>query len=249
MKFFRTRAVGFENALYGMRNAKNSWDKIDSKFGFCKNEDITKEMVVLHSSNGISEYAIIGGNDMKLAQTLIKAGSEHRKFLRQIQCEVTIEAPIYWWKEFSTYKIGTVANSTSTMHKLASTPITLDCFETDNVEVLEELNYEVSCWWGELIVWLEKLRQLHNKNMELSKASNITDQERKRLIAMAKRYWKELIRWLPESWLQTRTWPADYSVRRNMHHWRKNHKLSEWHSFCRWIVTLPYASKLLTFDN
>jgi hypothetical protein len=231
MKFFRTRAVGFENALYGMRNAKNSWDKIDSKFGFCKNEDITKEMVVLHSSNGISEYAIIGGNDMKLAQTLIKAGSEHRKFLRQIQCEVTIEAPIYWWKEFSTYKIGTVANSTSTMHKLASTPITLDCFETDDVEVLEELNYNISCWWSELIVWLEKLRQKYNETKD-------------------KRYWKELIRLLPESWLQTRTVTMNYENILSMIHQRKAHKLTEWSKdFIEWAESLPYAKELLFYKG
>ena len=129
MKFNRTRVCGFENALYGMRNPKNSWNKIDSKFGFCSINDVTDDMVVLHKNNNICEYAIIGENDMDLAQTLIKAGSEHRKFLRQIQVEVIITAPLYWWKEFSTYKIGTVANSTSTMHKLASTPITMDCFE------------------------------------------------------------------------------------------------------------------------
>lgn len=228
MKFFRTRVVGFENALYGMRNAKNSWNKIDSEFGFCKNEDITKEMVILHSNNGISEYAIIGENDMKLAQTLIKAGSEHRKFLRQIQCEVTIEAPIYWWKEFSTYKVGTVANSTSTMHKLASTPITKECFEIDDFENMDTHGTANchSCW--DLVIFAcEGLRQHYNETKD-------------------KRYWKELIRLLPESWLQKRTITMNYENVLNMIHQRRNHKLSEWsESFINWAKSLPYADELL----
>lgn len=171
MKFNRTRVCGFENALYGMRNPKNSWNKIDSKFGFCSINDVTDDMVVLHKNNNICEYAIIGENDMELAQTLIKAGSEHRKFLRQIQVEVTITAPLYWWKEFSTYKIGTVANSTSTMHKLASTPITLDCFECGEMiydSTIDKLEMTRMCYletkdkkfWKKLIVnlpesWLQ----------------------------------------------------------------------------------------------
>lgn len=228
MKFFRTRVVGFENALYGMRNAKNSWNKIDSEFGFCKNEDITKEMVILHSNNGISEYAIIGENDMKLAQTLIKAGSEHRKFLRQIQCEVTIEAPIYWWKEFSTYKVGTVSNSTSTMHKLASTPITKECFETDDFENMDTHGTANchSCW--DLVIFAcEGLRQHYNETKD-------------------KRYWKELIRLLPESWLQKRTITMNYENVLNMVHQRRNHKLTEWsESFINWAKSLPYADELL----
>lgn len=232
MNFFRTRVVGFENAFYGMRNAKNSWNKIDSEFGFCKNEDVTKEMVILHSNNGISEYAIIGENDMKLAQTLIKAGSEHRKFLRQIQCEVTIEAPIYWWKEFSTYKVGTVANSTSTMHKLASTPITIDCFEMDDFEKVEIdcLSQYVETtmdWWDYVITACEYLRQKYNETKD-------------------KRYWKELIRLLPESWLQKRTVTMNYENVLNMVHQRRNHKLSEWSkSFIEWAKTLPYADDLI----
>ena len=237
MKFFRTRVVGFENALYGMRNAKNSWNKIDSEFGFCKNEDITKEMVILHSNNGISEYAIIGENDMKLAQTLIKAGSEHRKFLRQIQCEVTIEAPIYWWKEFSTYKVGTVANSTSTMHKLASTPITKDCFETDDFQDFDlesqDMIFPLKSTWESLISDLEFCRQHYNETKD-------------------KRYWKELIRLLPESWLQKRTVTMDYENLLAMcsKGQRRFHKLTEWsESFINWARTLPYAQELIFIDE
>ena len=237
MKFFRTRVVGFENALYGMRNAKNSWNKIDSEFGFCKNEDITKEMIVLHSNNGISEYAIIGENDMKLAQTLIKAGSEHRKFLRQIQCEVTIEAPIYWWKEFSTYKVGTVANSTSTMHKLASTPITLDCFEMDDFEEVFPKRCDsmpIKDFWNHsLMPYLESLRIKYNETKD-------------------KRYWKELIRLLPESWLQKRTVTMDYENLLAMcsKGQRRFHKLTEWSkAFIEWARSLPYAQELIFIDE
>lgn len=236
MKFFRTRVVGFENALYGMRNAKNSWNKIDSEFGFCKNEDITKEMVILHSNNGISEYAIIGENDMKLAQTLIKAGSEHRKFLRQIQCEVTIEAPIYWWKEFSTYKVGTVANSTSTMHKLASTPITEECFEHEKLsERINPMSEVIKKHRLSDIDYLERLRK---------ECNNTVNKDIKREI------WKALIEDLPESWLQKRTVTMNYENILNMVRQRTNHKLSEWSkSFIDWVKSLPYADELIFFGG
>ena len=233
MKFELTEVWGFKHAIRGMRNPLESWDKSDSIF-----------------ENSLQCFNVIGENDLSLMQKLIKAGPEHRKFMRQIFVSVDITAPLYWWKEFDTYKVGTVANSTSTMHKLASTPITLDCFETDDVEILEELNYEVSCWWGELIAWLEKLRQLHNKNMELSKTPNITNQERKRLIVMAKCYWKELIRLLPESWLQTRTVTMNYENILSMIHQRKGHKLIEWSKdFIEWAESLPYAKELLFYKG
>ena len=231
MKFNRTRVCGFENALYGMRNPKNSWNKIDSKFGFCSINDVTDDMVVLHKNNNICEYAIIGENDMDLAQTLIKAGSEHRKFLRQIQVEVTITAPLYWWKEFSTYKIGTVANSTSTMHKLASTPITMDCFEMcDFEDVKIDMTIE-GFWESYLIPTLEQLRLKYLETKD-------------------KRYWKELIRLLPESWLQTRTITMNYENLLSMVHQRKNHKLTEWSvDFINWVKTLPYAEELIFIDE
>lgn len=234
MKFNRTRVCGFENALYGMRNPKNSWNKIDSKFGFCSINDVTDDMVILHKNNNICEYTIIGENDMKLAQTLIKSGSEHRKFLRQIQVEVTITAPLYWWKEFSTYKVGTVANSTSTMHKLASTPITMDCFEMGDktdlpYDVEESDDYTtpyLSEVWYSLIHYLEFLREKYNETKD-------------------KRYWKELIRLLPESWLQKRTVTMNYENILNMIHQRKNHKLTEWSvDFISWARSLPYAQEL-----
>ena len=179
---------------------------------------------------------VIGPNDMKLAMRLIAGGGEHRKFLRQIFVSVDITAPLYWWKEFDTYKVGTTANSTSTMHKLASTPITLDCFETDDYQesIINDDNKDpwtnetcVHAHTEEIIDWLEHLRCLYNETKD-------------------KRYWKELIRWLPNGWLQTRTVTMNYENLRNMYHQRKNHKLTEWHSFCTWVEEcLPYAKELI----
>ena len=178
---------------------------------------------------------VIGPNDMDLARRLIAAGGEHRKFLRQIFVCVDITAPLYFFKEFDTYKVGTTANSTSTMHKLASTPITLDCFEIDDYQdvIIDEINHDpwtnklkVEQHVEEIIHFLEHLRQLYNETKD-------------------KRYWKELIRWLPESWLQTRTVTMNYENLRNMYHQRKNHKLTEWHSFCEWVESLPYAKELI----
>ena len=154
---------------------------------------------------------------MDLCRRLITGGTEHRKFLRQIMVSVDITAPLYWWKEFDTYKVGTTANSTSTMHKLASTPITLDCFETDDfdrqalVEVQAEdvPNHIVY----DFIEWLEACRQKYNETKD-------------------KRYWKELIRLLPNGWLQTRTVTMNYENLPSMIHQREYHKLTEWHSFC-----------------
>ena len=202
MKFENTSVYNVYNAILGARNPMNSWNKSDSVF---------------NGYDGKIENTHIGKNDLELAQRLIKAGSEHRKFLRQIMASVDITAPLYWWKEFDTYKVGTVANSTSTMHKLASTPITLECFETgDFDETAVNFSFE------QLLASLDELRLEY-------------------LSTKDKRYWKELIRWLPESWLQTRTITMNYENILNMYHHRKNHKLSEWHKFCEWVLTLPYA--------
>ena len=254
MKFEKTEVWGFEHALRGMRNPKESWSKSDSCLCsemICAKCSQNKDDGYECSLGGRIDFAI-GKNDMELAQKLIRAGSVHRKFMRQIFVSVDITAPLYWWKEFDTYKVGTVANSTSTMHKLASTPITRECFEMDDFENVEiDMSVE-NFWESYLIPTLEQLRQLHNKNMELSKTPNITDQERKRLIVVAKKYWKELIRLLPESWLQTRTVTMDYEnlIGICSADQRRNHKLSEWSkSFIGWAKSLPYANELLFVDK
>ena len=216
MKFENTEVWGFEHAIRGMRNPLESWNKSDSHY------DI--EEVVLERG----KY-IIGSNDLQLAQTLIRTGSEHRKFLRQIFVAVDITAPLYFFKELDTYKVGTVANSTSTMHKLASTPITIDCFEMGDFTPLID-NFKIDLSWRTVVSYLEQLRQKYNETKD-------------------KRYWKELIRLLPESWLQKRTVTMNYENILNMYRQRKNHKLTEWSkSFCDWVKTLPYAEELICLD-
>ena len=266
MRFEETRVMNFEGALRGMRNALASWSKADSFFhiwadgmdeewkaetihqitekylenlvegdydeAYHKQSDYLYDMATRCTQWGehAAENNIIGPNDMGLALRLIHAGDpSHRKFLRQIMVSVDITAPLYWWKEFDTYKVGTTSNSTSTMHKLASTPITMDCFETDDYQDhLSALNERtLSTFIGEeLIPYLEALRQKYNETKD-------------------KRYWKELIRWLPNGWLQTRTITMNYENLRSMYHQRKNHKLTEWHSFCEWVKSLPYAQEFI----
>ena len=216
MKFKGTEVFGMENAIIGMR------------LPMCKDFEEAKQK------------RIVEQNNIDLCKRLIKAdekgcGQPNSKFLRMIHVQVAVTAPLYWWKEFDAYKVGTVANSTSTMHKLASTPITLDCFEMDDFEevnIFKKINYLQDEWetskdfWGKLIPYLERLRTEYNETKD-------------------KRYWKELIRLLPESWLQTRMLDLNYATLRNIYAWRHNHKLTEWHTFCDWIEGLPYAEELL----
>lgn len=244
MKFEDTEVWGFRKALKGMRNPKNSWDKSDSVFGYqCGCDECNR-----HDPNDYAiESPIIGTNDMKLAQQLIRAGSEHRKFMRQIFVSVDITAPLYWWKEFDTYKVGTVANSTSTMHKLASTPITMECFETDDYNKVrlrdDDSPIVDESFYNQIfsqLLFLENLREKYLKTKD-------------------KKYWKELIRWLPESWLQKRTVTMSYENLLAMcsKGQRQSHKLNEWSgqddntkpNFISWARTLPYAQELIFIDE
>ena len=214
MRFENTAVYNIYNAILGARNPMNSWDKSDSVF---------------KGYNGKIENTSIGKNDLELMQKLIKAGSEHRKFLRQIFVAVDITAPLYFFKELDTYKVGTVANSTSTMHKLASTPITIDCFEMGDFTPFID-NFKIDLSWRTVVSYLEQLRQKYNETKD-------------------KRYWKELIRLLPESWLQKRTVTMNYENILNMYQQRKSHKLTEWSkSFCDWVKTLPYAEELICLE-
>jgi len=190
------------------------------------------------------EWALIGPKDMKTATGLIHLGPEHRKFMRQIMVTVDITAPLYWWKEFDTYKIGTTANSTSTMHKMLAKPITLDCFEIGDFTNLpypvemqrEEIKSPCDTDFVQmcLIPYLEYLRQT------AINCKDAGDEETQKI------YWKELIRWLPESWLQTRTVTMNYENLRTMYHQRKNHKLVEWNTdFINFIKSLPYADEFI----
>ena len=223
MRFENTDAWGFKGALRGMRNPKNSWDRSDSVF---------------------EPTLVIGENDMKLAMSLIRAGSEHRKFLRQIFVSVDITAPLYWWKEFDTYKVGTTANSTSTMHKLASKPITIDCFEIDDLGDMSMmipfvgLEESLKSFTNVIVDGCEGLRQKYLETGD-------------------KKYWKELIRWLPESWLQTRTVTMTYENLLSIGKQRRHHKLNEWSgkddatkpNMIAWMRTLPYAQEFIFYDE
>ena len=221
MKFENTEVWGFEHAIRGMRNPLESWSKSDSEY---------------NSGNFCDSEFIVGSNDLELMQKLIKAGTPHRKFLRQIFVSVDITAPLYWWKEFDTYKVGTTSNSTSTMHKLASTPITKECFEMDDFSEIPLPNgwsNNTYVWNKYIIPYLELLREEYNETKD-------------------KRFWKELIRILPESWLQTRTITMNYENILNMIEFRKDHKLNEWSgkdnpekpNFMSWVKSLPYAEYL-----
>ena len=233
MKFERTDTWGFEHAIRGMRNPMNSWDKSDTGYAVKDYELHNGEEKVTYDTNQFG----IGPNDINLMQRLIKGGSEHRKFMRQIMVSVDITAPLYWWKEFDTYKIGTTANSTSTMHKLTSKSITIDDFETDDY-VDDLLVYDTEpyaeCFrvydiWEEIVNHCETLR-------------------RKFLETNDKRYWKELIRLLPESYLQTRTVTMNYENLYSIVRQRAGHKLSEWKQFIDWVHTLPYADELIFYN-
>ena len=233
MIFSNTDVWGFKHAIRGMRNPMNSWDKSDSGYAITDYEKHDDEIKVSYDESKFG----IGNKDIDLMQRLIKGGPEHRKFMRQIMVSVDITAPLYFWKELDTYKIGTTANSTSTMHKLASKQITINDFETDDY-VDDLLVYDTEpyaeCFrvydiWEEIVNHCETLR-------------------RRFLETNDKRYWKELIRLLPESYLQTRTITMNYENLYSIVRQRRGHKLTEWKSFIDWVHVLPYADELIFCD-
>lgn len=206
IKIERTSVMNIENAIRGARNPLNSWDKMDSAY----------------NENG--EY-ILGENDLGLGMRLAKAGSDHRKFIRQIFVSVDITAPLYWWKEFDTYKVGTVANSTSTMHKIHSKPIVMEDFSFDR------LTPESEKFAKDMVDYIESVRLKYMEDKD-------------------KAYWWDLIQLLPSSYNQMRTCTMNYENLTNMYYARRNHKLDEWHVFCDWIRSLPYAEEfIITKEN
>lgn len=199
-----------EFVIEGMRNPMNSWDKSDSK--------------VVRTPHNLDDYIDIGKNDVYLMQYLANAGTDHRKFMRMMPVYVRITAPLYWWKEFDTYKVGTVANSCSTMHKIQSKEFMPEDFST------EHLSYQ--------------LKQILETIMdELNDARLIYLRTRK------KDDWWQMIQLLPSSYNQTRNVMLNYEVLANMYHSRKNHKLDEWRDFCKWIETLPYSELIIDSEK
>lgn len=197
----RISVMNFENAIRGARNPMNSWDRMDSAY------------------NQQGEY-VLGEKDLSLAVRLCSAGTDHRKFLRQIFVSMDITAPLYWWKEFDTYKVGTVANSTSTMHKIHAKPFEIADFSTDHMTpaALEE--------FARYIGYLEQVRLRYMEDKD-------------------KAYWYDLIQLLPASYHQMRTVTLNYEVLANLYYARRNHKLDEWHTLCDAILELPYAKELI----
>ena len=209
IKFENTEVFNFEGAIRGMRNPLNSWDKSDS--GYYNQCDECYSLMDYH----------IGPNDLDLMKRLIKAGSDHRKFMRQILVSVDITAPLYWWKEFDTYKVATVSNSCSTMHKIHDKEFTLEDF---SYEHLSETN---------LIVFNITINALNNARLDY-------------LDTKDKRYWWDMIQLLPTSYNQRRTITLNYETLYNIYGSRRNHKLDEWSiGFMDWIKSLPYANELI----
>lgn len=199
-----TSVMNFENAIRGARNPLNSWGRMDS-----------------HTEPDGS--FVFGPNDLDLAMRLAKAGSDHRKYLRMVFVSVDVTAPLYWWKEYDTYKVATVANSTSTMHKIHSKPFSMDDFSCDHMTDGTKKFMET------VVAELENIRLRFNETK-------------------SKDDWYDMIQLLPSSYNQMRTCTFNYETLINIYRARKNHKLAEWHTFCDWIETLPYAEQLITFE-
>ena len=226
IKFEHTEVLGWEHAIRGMRNPLNSWDKSDSftcyeiehcelchKFGDCPLEE---------NEEGIVTY--IGPNDLDLMTRLRNAGTDHRKFMRMLTVYVDITAPLYWWKEFDTYKVGTVANSCSTMHKIHAKEFTLDDFSREHLDHCS------------LSVLMDTIVCLNNN--------------RKAFIGLKdKQFWWQMIQLLPTSYNQKRTVMLNYEVLANMYQSRKAHKLDEWLDLCKWVESLPYAKELICGES
>lgn len=216
IKIKNTDVYGFEAAIRGMRNPWNSWEKSDSYWTYIENE---------HTLQRAPFEFFVGENDLALMKKLVNAGTDHSKFMRMIYVTYDITAPMFWWSEYDTYKVGTVRNSCSKMHTIHIKPFSIDDFTHEGCDkipaAIDTLMYVV----GEC----EHLRKLYND----------TEQ---------KKYWRAIIELLPESFNMRATVQLNYAVLRNMYHARKNHKLDEWHDFCRWIESLPY-SELITGGN
>lgn len=269
IKIENTDVFGFEAAIRGMRNPMNSWDQSDSNFS-CKvcdgcvwekdarvETDETEDWIDTTSWCPHSPCRI-GENDMKLMKNLAKAGSDHAKYLRMINVTMDVTAPLYWWKEFDTYKVGTVANSCSTMHKIHAKEFTMDDFSHEHLidfrygsdewvydDVREERYYPELA----LMYTIKALNFYRNKYLECAEALKCNNFETwndgMACKTAQKHYWWQMIQLLPSSYNQKRTVQLNYEVLRHQYHARKNHKLDCWHTYCDWIKTLPYAKELI----
>ena len=221
IKFENTEVLGWEHAIRGMRNPMNSWEKSDSHYECHEYDKLSDDE---HTTYLVDKY-IPGPNDLDLMTRLRNAGTDHRKFMRMITVYVDITAPFYWWKEFDTYKVGTVANSCSTMHKIAAKKFTLEDFSHEH---LSEPAISI------LKNTIEALNQARDLYLGYDGFKHKWGDWEK------KRYWWQMIQLLPSSYNQKRTVMLNYEVLANIYKSRKNHKLDEWREFCAWIESLPY---------
>lgn len=242
IKIEETETYGWEAAIRGMRNPMNSWDKSDS--AICYKE------IACHSCNENRNNCaynlehdgfVIGDNDLDLMKRLRNAGTDHRKYMRMISVYCDITAPLYWWKEFDTYKVGTVANSCSTMHKIHAKRFSVDDFSREHI--WEDINYDHPR--TQLVGTEDNPVCLDDVQILIYTVGVLNECRELYLNTKDKRYWYKMIQLLPSSYNQKRTVMLNYEVLTNIYESRKNHKLDEWHDFCDWIKTLPY-SKLIT---
>ena len=221
-KFENISVYNIAGAFRGLRNPMNSWSQSDSELEV--NMYDVAEVDTDVSYFEIVEDAHLGEKDIDLAQRMIRGGTDESKFLRQIFVSMDITLPLSVWKELDTYKVATVANSCSTMHKLTSTPITMECFSYNPTG-----DQIADGYFKDAVLHCEQVRQAYLKTND-------------------KKYWRLLVDMLPEGWLQKRTWTANYAVLRNIYFARRNHKMSEWHEFCKVIEELPYAKELICYE-
>lgn len=232
IKLEKTEVLGWEAAIRGMRNPMNSWDKSDSdvKCSVLREEEVCPGVTALVSSP-CAPFISIGPNDHELMMKLAKGGSVHAKYRRMIAVYVDITAPLYWWKELDTYKVGTTANSCSTMHKIHAKKFTMEDFSTEHLFDTDSLGVEL---WS-----LDTFRQII-ETLNTARDAYIATKD--------KRYWNNMIQLLPTSYNQKRTVMLNYEVLVGMYRDRKNHKLDEWRELCKWIEGLPY-SELITGED
>lgn len=246
LKIENTEVVGWEHAVRGMRNPMNSWDKSDSGSAVdcAKCGRIEREGICTAEGRDCTGFECfdIGPNDIDLMTRLCKAGTDHRKFMRMIVVYLDILAPLYWWKEFDTYKVGMTANSCSTMHKIADREFALEDFSHEHlgVTIPAEKNDGDECYQN---LWVEAMKSIISA-LNIARIFYIRESDTE----LKKGYWWQMIQLLPSSYNQKRTVMLNYEVLANMYKSRRNHKLDEWHDFCDWIESLPY-SELITGDD
>ena len=247
LKIEHTEVVGWDAAIRGMRNPMNSWEKSDSKW---YSIGIPTSNPAAINDKCLSQKYCLGDNDLNLMMRLRNAGTDHRKFMRMITVYLDITAPLYWWKEFDTYKVGTVANSCSTMHKIHDKEFTLDDFSYEHLFKEDDVGgMYYSATAEEELTSMDVLKVIiealntYRKTYIAVKADTVSDYDH-----TSKEYWLQMIQLLPSSYNQKRTVMLNYEVLANIYKSRRNHKLDEWHTFCDWIEELPY-SELITGEK